>query len=245
MQTAALASLGLEGEWSYEAIDVDPAVFEDIVRSMQAQGFVGANVTVPHKSAALDLADAASDVAAAVGAANTLLFSDDGIRAENTDAPGFLAALPAPPSGRALVLGAGGAARAVVWALLGSGVDVAVWNRTHERAEGLCADLGGRAEADPGAAYYDLIVNSTAVGLGGEDPFEELPIDPSSFHERQVVADLVYGSEPTALLRGAAVAGAQTIDGLEILARQGAESLRLWTGRDAPLDVMRDAARGS
>lgn len=244
MQNAALAELGLS-TWTYEAVAVDPGGFEGLVRAMPGRGFVGVNVTVPHKAAALEVADDASETARAIGAANTLTFADGAIAAENTDAPGFLAALPAPPGGHALVFGAGGAARAVVWALLGAGCEVAVWNRTPERAEALCADLGGELVAEPDVSAYDFVVNSSAVGLGGEDPLEALPVDDDSFRAGQVVVDMVYGGEPTRLLRMAASAGADTVDGLEVLVRQGALSLELWTGRDAPLDAMRAGARAA
>lgn len=242
MQNAALAELGLAGEWTYEAIEVDPAVFTALVQGMPEQGFVGANVTVPHKRAALEVSTEASEAATAIGAANTLSFGERTIRAENTDASGLLAALPEPPSGRALVLGAGGASRAAVWALVGAGVEVDVWNRTPKRAEELCSDLGATAVTDPAAEDYGLIVNSSAVGLAGEDPFEALPLAPGSFHQGQTVVDMVYGEGPTALLRAAADAGANTVDGIEILVRQGADSLEIWTGFPAPVDVMRAAA---
>src|SRR5260221_13926763 len=122
MQNAALAALGLGGNWAYEAIDVAPEGFEDRVRAMAAEGFAGANVTVPHKEAALALADAPSEVAREIGAANTLAFADEQIHAHNTDADGFLAALPASPRGRrGLVLGGGGAPRAGVWGRAGAG----------------------------------------------------------------------------------------------------------------------------
>src|SRR6187200_17466 len=122
MQSAALAELGLAGEWSYEAIEVSPDELEARVRAMPGEGFRGANITVSHKLAALELADEASDAARAIGAANTLTFADARITADNTDAMGFLDALGWDPSGRrALVLGAGGSARAVVWALVTNG----------------------------------------------------------------------------------------------------------------------------
>jgi shikimate dehydrogenase len=232
MQGAALAELGLGGEWSYEAIDVAPDAFEARVRSMPGEGFAGANVTVPHKAAALALADELSETAREIGAANTLVFAGGEIRAENTDAEGLLRALPGSPAGkRALVLGAGGAARAVVWALLREGAGVAVWNRTGLRSCNLCEELGGDLVAEPDQGTFDLIVNSTAVGLGGEDPFAELPLDPDGFSAGQVVVDMVYGAEPTALLRAAQAAGAVTVNGLEILVQQGALSLEIWTGR--------------
>jgi shikimate dehydrogenase len=244
MQNAALAELGLGEEWRYDAIDVSPADFETKVRELAAGEYAGVNVTVPHKEAAMGLADEASEAASAIGAANTLSFAEGEIQADNTDAGGLLAALPATPlDARALVLGAGGAARAVVWALVGEGARVEVWNRTGARAAELCAQLGGRAVAAPSQAAYDLIVNTSSVGLGGEDPFAELPLAVDGFAPGQLVVDMVYGAGAGPLLEAAAAAGATTIDGLEILVQQGALSLEIWTGREAPIATMRAAAR--
>jgi shikimate dehydrogenase len=257
MHNAALAALGLDGEWSYEALEVAPEGFAARVGEMAAEGFAGANVTIPHKEAALALAAIPSEAARQIGAANTLTFgagghagaggpdAEGGIAADNTDAGGLLAALPTTPlDARALVLGAGGAARAAVWALVGEGARVDVWNRTATRATELCAALGGKAVSGPAQAEYDLIVNTTSVGLGGEDPFAELPLQASGFVPGQLVVDMVYGEGAGTLLTAAEAAGATTIDGLEILVRQGALSLEIWTGQEAPLDVMRAAARG-
>jgi shikimate dehydrogenase len=244
MQNAALAQLGLAAEWRYEAIDIPPDEFEARVRALPGEGFVGANVTVPHKSAALSLADSLSETAREIGAANTLSFDGEEIRADNTDAQGLLEALPAPPRGkRTLVLGAGGAARAAVWALVREGAEVTVWNRTPLRAEHLCRELGGTPVAEPDQGGCELIVNTTAVGLGGEDAFGELPLDPAGFAAGQTVVDLVYGERPSRLLAAAHSAGAGIVDGIEVLVRQGALSLRIWTGREAPLEAMRVAAR--
>lgn len=253
MQSAALAELGLGEEWSYEAIEVAPDAFEPRVRAMPGEGFAGANVTVPHKGAALSLADELSETAREIGAANTLVFADGEsgeaeevvVRAENTDAEGFLRSLPGSPGGkRALVLGAGGAARAIVWALLREGAEVEVWNRTELRSQHLCEELGGTTVAAPDQTAYELIVNTTAVGLASEDPFAELPLRADAFAATQTVVDMVYGGEPTSLLRAAATAGATTVDGIEILVQQGALSLETWIGRPAPLETMRAAARG-
>jgi shikimate dehydrogenase len=230
---------------------------------MPDEGFVGANVTVPHKEAALALADTASGAAGQIGAANTLDFAAGEIEADNTDAAGLLAALAAlssaPRGGRALVLGAGGAARAAIWALARGGaiadVDLAafsvdVWNRTPERAAHAHAELAGRTElgggpvAAPRQQDYGLIVNTTSVGLRGEDPFAELPLGEGGFVSRQVVVDMVYGEGPTRLLAAAEADGATTVDGIEVLVQQGARSLEIWTGREAPLAVMRAAAHG-
>ncbi|MDX6625388.1 MAG: shikimate dehydrogenase [Solirubrobacterales bacterium] len=260
MQNAALASLGLAPEWIYEAVEVAPEDFEAKVAEMAADGFAGANVTIPHKEAALRVSGRTSEAARAIGAANTLSFSAPGagegggegagipdlpqIGADNTDAGGLLAALPTTPlDARTLVLGAGGAARAAVWALVGEGARVEVWNRTAARAEELTAQLGGKPVERPVQVDYDLIVNTTAVGLRGEDPFAELPLERDGFASGQLVVDMVYGEAQTALLDAALAAGAGTIDGLEILVQQGALSLEIWTGRKPDLDVMRSAAR--
>ncbi len=244
MQNAALAALGLGEEWSYEAMDVAPDEFAERVRALAADGYAGANVTVPHKQAALAAADTPSAVAREIGAANTLVFSGGGVQAHNTDAEGFLTALPGSPRDRrALVLGAGGAARAVVWALAREGAAVAVWNRTPERAAALCAELGGTPVADPAQDEYELIVNTSAAGLGGEDPFAPAA-GPGPL--------LLAADRRRHGLRGAAArccwprpktAGAAAVDGLEILVQQGALSLEIWTGREPPLDAMRAAAR--
>jgi shikimate dehydrogenase len=244
MHTAALAELGLGEEWRYEAIDVAPDRFEEQVRAMAAGDFSGANVTVPHKSAALAVADSVSEDCRQIGAANTLIFGGEEIEAANTDAAGFLAALPDSPVGKhALVLGAGGAARAIVWALLYEGAEVDVWNRTELRSRHLCEEIGGDPVTEPDPAAYGLIVNTTAVGLGGEDPFAELPLTQAGLTGEQTVVDLVYGNEPTALARAAGDAGATVVDGIEVLVQQGARSLRIWTGLEPPLDAMRAAAR--
>lgn len=245
MHCAALAELGMAGEWSYEAIDVMPDRFEERVRAMPGEGFAGANVTVPHKGAALAVADILSETAREIGAANTLSFADGEVRADNTDAEGLLAALPASPDGRrALVLGAGGAGRAAVWALLREGAEVEVWNRTELRARHLCEELGAKPAPAPDPSGYELIVNTTSVGMRGENPFEELPLTLAGFAPGQTVVDMVYDSGPTALLAAAEAAGATTVDGVEVLVRQGALSFRIWTGREPPLGAMRAAARG-
>jgi shikimate dehydrogenase len=244
LHAAGYAALGLT-DWRYQLLPVPPELFEETVRALPGAGFVGANVTIPHKEAALALADEATDSARAIGAANTLTFLPGGaIHADNTDAPGLIDALPFDPAGTAVVLGAGGSARAVVWALVRAGADVQVWNRTRERAERLCAEIGGRV-VDAPPAHADLLVNTTSVGLhAGVDPFKALPLTADALRGYPCLVDLVYGSSPTGLTSAAQAAGATVVDGLEILVRQGARSFERWTGRAAPLDVLRSAARG-
>ncbi|HXP98713.1 MAG TPA: shikimate dehydrogenase [Solirubrobacteraceae bacterium] len=249
MFTAAFAACTMEG-WSYQRLPIQPELFEETVRALGASGFLGANVTIPHKQAALALADSASDAARAIGAANTLSFAPDGtISAENTDAPGLIAALgrltgmPAHPS--VLVLGAGGSARAAVWGLLDAGAtEVSVWNRTPERAIVLARELGARAVSQPVAA--DLLVNCTSVGLQRSateaSSLNQLGMSADHVGSYGYVIDLVYRDDSTPLLAAARAHGIATVDGLEVLVAQGALSFELWAGRAAPLQAMRRGA---
>jgi shikimate dehydrogenase len=226
MQRAALQAVGLDG-WSYQLLPVPPELFDETVRALPAAGFLGANVTIPHKEAALAVADSATPLARTIGAANTLTFTSGGIEADNTDAPGLLAAIGDPPAS-ALVLGAGGSARAAIHALAGAGCEVSVLARTPSRADGLPATVVQRP------VQAEALVNCTPVGL--EDP-DELPLDPAGY---DLVVDLVYREGGTALTRAAT---GRVVDGLEILVRQGALSFAHWTGRQAPLDAMRAAVQ--
>jgi len=249
MHTAALAEMGLASEWSYEAIEVSPEEFEGLVRTLPARGFAGVNVTVPHKLRALAIADEATQAALEIGAANTLTFADGRIAAGNTDAEGIIGALPRSPSGMtALVMGAGGSARAAVWALREAGARVSVWNRTEAKAIALADEFG----VEVGARESQIVVNATTVGLdtapggqrirgGGEPDLKHLPAFDDGL-KAEVVLDLVYASQETALITAARAAGATAVGGQEVLARQGAASLRIWTGSDPPLDTMRRAA---
>jgi shikimate dehydrogenase len=269
MHNAALGALGLK-DWHYQRLPVPPELFAETTKALGTAGFLGANVTIPHKQAALALADEADPSARAIGAANTLTFREDGtILAANTDAPGLIAAMTrawgggerdqeaqgqagqgvSPVQGRtALVLGAGGSARAAVWALIDAGAsEVLVCNRTAARARELASDLGARAVDSPQPA--DLLVNCTSVGLQPsatteQDLLQQLGLLHDQVCEYSHVVDLVYTDAPTPLLAAALDAGVRTLDGLDILIAQGALSLESWTGRPAPLDVMRRGARG-
>ncbi len=167
MHNAAFETLGID--WRYVKLPIAPELFEETARALGASGFRGANVTIPHKQAALAVAIDTTPAARAIGAANTLTCADGTIDADNSDARGFLDALGESPRGlRALVLGAGGAARAVVWALREEGAaEVAIWNRTSGRAAALAHQLGVRHVERPAeaAGAADLLVNTTSVGL--------------------------------------------------------------------------------
>ena len=263
MHTAALAELGLARKWSYEAIEVAPEHFAELVASLPGDGFAGVNVTVPHKLAALALATEASAAAREIGAANTLSFRRRGVVAENTDAAGIIAAIAAPVADRrALVLGAGGSARAAVWALRNAGAEVSIWNRTAAKAEALASELGVAHEQRATSTSNEPTPSTPHRRLrparqrhdrwasprqASDQPrradLKALPFDADSIDARQVVVDLVYGSHETALASCARERGASVIDGLEVLVHQGAASLRIWTGLDPPIETMRRAAR--
>ncbi|HEX3974621.1 MAG TPA: shikimate dehydrogenase [Solirubrobacteraceae bacterium] len=241
IQNAALAAAGLH-DWRYQLLPVPPELLVETVRALPGAGFAGANVTIPHKQGALAVARTASPRARAIGAANTLTFGPDGeIGADNTDAPALIAALPFAATGRsAMVLGAGGSARAAVWALLDAGAaEVRLWNRTAQRARDLAAELGATAVARPGPA--DLLVNCTAVGLDGSDPFDRLPLAPAELTGYACVVDLVYTVTGTVLVDCARERGVPAVDGLELLIGQGALSFEIFTGVPAPVQAMRAA----
>lgn len=255
MHNAAFACHGLADR--YELWPTAAHALRDRILRLRTMKMRGANVTIPHKSAVLSLLDAIDPIAQAVGAVNTIVRRDDGqLGGSNTDVAGFLRALAltgyTPRESSAVVLGAGGAARAVCYGLLASGIEsLTVINRTPERAEALLADLLATTAAEPhllalGAAEplvpqaiadADLLVNATSVGSDGS----RLPLAPEHVPAHALVVDLIY--RPTPLLRLAAQRGARTQDGLEMLVQQGALSFEAWTGLDAPVEIMRAAAR--
>lgn len=244
IHNAALRAAGLDA-WRYQLLPVPPELFAETVGALSGAGFRGANVTIPHKEAALASCDTASPRSRAIGAVNTLLFEDDGtVRGENTDAPALIASLPIPVEGStALVLGAGGSARAAVWALRDAGAsEVRVWNRTWERASSLCAALGGSAveAAEPA----DLLINCTSIGLDASDStFKQLPIAADDLSRYRCVVDLVYSGVDTELVAAARARSIPVVDGLELLIGQGALSFELFTGVPAAVEAMRAAIR--
>lgn len=258
MHGAAFRALGLDAR--YEAVAVPPEGLAQAVAALRAPEVLGANVTVPHKEAVLGLLDGLEPEAAAIGAVNTI--QKDGARlvGANTDAAGFLRALREdagvdPAGARVVVLGAGGAARAVVWALLAAGADrVAVHNRSPARAEALAAAFAARGAVrvlEPAALAAelgpaDLLVNTTSVGMArdGRDP-DQSPLPAGLLPRRAFVADLVYRPARTRLLRDAEAAGLAVQNGLPMLVRQGAEAFERWTGRAAPVAVMQAAAEAA
>lgn len=255
MHNAALRALGLD--WRYLLLPVQPHEVPAAVRGLRALGFAGANVTIPHKVAVAALMDELTPEALAVGAVNTIIIRDGRFTGHNTDAYGFLTALTttgyAPAARSALVLGAGGAARSVVFALASAGAIVSVYNRTEERAHALIAALAPHLSGaavrvvtahDLATALLsaELVVNATAVGMTGGPPGSPLPAG-ARLRAGATAYDLVYTPRRTPFLRQASAAGAHSVGGLGMLVHQGAQALELWSGRSAPVDVMARAAR--
>jgi shikimate dehydrogenase len=236
-------------DWVYLAFDVRPGGAGPALDAMRALDLGGLSVTMPHKDAVAELVDHCTPEAAALHAVNCVVPTGDGLVGENTDGPGFIDALRAETgfevSGRrAVVLGAGGAARAIVLALSRAGArEVSVVNRTAERAEIAAALAGpvGRVATTDAIGEAELVVNATSVGMGdGQTPFDSGRLAPG-----QVVADIVYHPSPTPLVAAARERGIIAIDGLGMLVHQAGHAFRLWTGLDPPIGAMTAAARAA
>jgi shikimate dehydrogenase len=248
MQEEALRKAGLAG--IYMPLDMPPgSVTRETFDLLRHLGFAGINVTIPHKLAALRACDELMDRARATGAVNTVLFSEDAIVGENTDVTGFSALIDSkkgfPREGEALVLGAGGAARAAVLVLLERGLRVTVAARRPARARELAremhADAAPLRDIDPSSGPYDVVVNSTPAGTAGNPDRSALP--PGAVGPGSLFVDMVYNPLVTHAMRMAGRRGAKVVGGLEMLVNQGAESFRLWTGKDPDIRAMRSAAR--
>jgi shikimate dehydrogenase len=232
-----LKTLGIAG--AYERADVAEADFSDFLRHLRAHGYVGGNVTVPHKEAAFRLVDQRDEAAQAIGAVNTVWYEDGRLVGGNTDAYGFIAHLDASIPGwqqqvrRAVLLGAGGAARAVVHALLGHGTQIVLVNRTLARAENLAAHFGQRVSAAGHGALpqlvrdADLVVNTTSLGMAGKPP---LKIDLAPLKTSAIVYDIVYVPLETEFLRAAKQRGHRTVGGLGMLLHQAVPGFARWFG---------------
>ncbi len=256
-QQAAFDACGIDAR--YERWDTPPATLADRVRSLRAPDVLGANVTIPHKEAVLPLLDELDPFARLVGAVNVILIREGRLSGWNTDGPGFLRALRdsaafEPAGRRFLVVGAGGAARGIAFALAEAGAaEVAVWNRSPVRAEALVSDLrrafpAASCEILPeltGLRGFDAVVNCTSVGMEGSGSEGQLPFDPNETELHCLIVDIVYKPEVTPLLRAAEAAGRRVLGGLPMLVYQGALAFELWTGKPAPLDVMFAAARAA
>ncbi|HEY5640330.1 MAG TPA: shikimate dehydrogenase [Dehalococcoidia bacterium] len=260
-QQAAFDHLGLAVE--YEQWPTPAAGLETRVSGLRAPAVLGANVTIPHKEACLPLVDELDPLVRRVGALNTILNDGGTLRGHNTDVEGFLRALREagfePRGCTAAIAGAGGAARAVVVALAEAGAArIIIVNRTLERAHRLVSDLEATARPAQLAAAPDtreswemtaaesgLLVNCTSLGSAGTPEEDRSPMPSDLIRSQTLIYDLVYQPAETRLIRDAREAGADTVGGLPMLIYQGAASFKLWTGKDAPVDIMLQAAEAA
>ncbi|MCH6566767.1 MAG: shikimate dehydrogenase [Nitrospinae bacterium] len=253
MHNTAFQELGLP--YYYEAEDVPPEGLAEAVERFRAEGVVGLSVTIPHKEAILPFLDEVDEEVERLGAANTVVLVEGRFVGTNTDGIGFMRSLKEnggyDPEGRsAVVLGAGGAARAVAAHLALSGADsVVIANRTLSRAERLATDLAravGRQCFEPlpleatataeAIRQADCLINATSVGMAGD---RRLPVPAALIEPHLVVCDIVYRPLVTPLLEAALARGASIINGLGMLVYQGAEAFRRWTGQEMPIDIVR------
>jgi shikimate dehydrogenase len=238
IHTYWLHALGIDGD--YGKIAIPPGDFADFIKTLGRHGLVGANVTLPHKEAAFAACDRLTSNAADLGAVNTLWLENGKLWGDNTDVAGFLANLDDQAPGwrertrSAIVLGAGGAARAIVHGLLSAGLEeIAIVNRTADRAERLAAQIGRKARAEAWSALpqrlggVDLLVNTTSLGMIGQ-PALEVSLD--SLKAQAIVADIVYAPLETSLLRSAKARGLAAVEGLGMLLHQAAPGFERWFG---------------
>lgn len=261
MHNAAFAALGLD--WVYVPLPVPPERLEDALRGLRAMGFAGANVTVPHKAAVIPYLDEISPLARAIGAVNTLRAVEGRWVGENTDVEGFRRALTETglsARGQAVaVLGAGGAARAVLAALaMEEAAEIFLINRSPERAHRLIAELGETFPSaglrlppthvlrpeEPPPEGVALLINTTPVGMAPEVEASPWPPERPFPWGLQGVIDLIYEPPRTRLMALAEAAGIPAFNGLGMLLHQGALAFTMWTGQEAPLEVMRTALQG-
>ncbi|NLW07914.1 MAG: shikimate dehydrogenase [Clostridia bacterium] len=257
IHNAAFAAAG--SDLVYLAFAVPPDLLAAAVEGIRALGLRGANVTVPHKQAVMEHIDAVDQLAARIGAVNTIVNRNGCLKGYNTDSCGFLTSLTEqgfnPQGKNVLVLGAGGAARAITFALLEAGCKrLIIANRKREKAEALAAALAAYGVSPEACSLtgpelaarlpeVELVVNATSVGMWPEQ--ENTPLPPSWLQAGQWVYDLVYTPRETRLLREARQRGCHTLSGLSMLLHQGAKAFELWTGVPAPLAVMRQVLERS
>lgn len=246
-----LKTYGIAGH--YIPMDVAPENLETVLRTLPQMGFVGVNITIPHKEAVMEIADLITDRATLIGAANTLIFRKDGkIHADNTDGYGFIENLKAgapnwnPRDGPAAILGAGGASRAVIASLLDAGVpEIFLSNRTRVRADKLQKDFGSRVRVydwvQAGNMIDDaaLLVNTTSLGMIGKG---ELRVPLDGLRSQTIVTDLVYAPLKTKMLATAEEYGCTTVDGLGMLLHQAVPAFERWFGRRPEVDRATRAA---
>ena len=258
MHRAAFARAGVDA--SYTAWETRPEDLAASIAKLRGDGYLGANVTIPHKQAAMSALDEIDPAAREIGAVNTIVNRAGSLFGTNTDAYGFIESLRAesgfdPRGADAALIGAGGAARAAAFALADAGVrTLSIANRSPERAAALASEIAARGVSAQGmgldsprfpaaCAASALIVNSSSVGMKGGPAEGASPVPLGAIRRGCVVYDMVYNPQETPLLAQAADAGALAVGGLPMLVHQGAAAWSMWTGRDAPIEIMLQAAK--
>lgn len=258
MHNAALISMGLDDRYRYTLHTLSEDKLPNLVDSMRDGTIFGANITIPHKTKIIQLLDDISKDAEHIGAVNTLYRHKNQISGCNTDAIGFKNAIEeskVSPQGTSIgILGAGGAARSVAYALLEKDIDrLCIFNRSISNAQRISTDFkkqGYQIETGPLPRNkeelddIDILVNCTPVGMRGHS-YGISPLPREVLHNRHIVVDLVYNPLRTRLLRDAEEIGCKTVDGVGMLVHQGAASFKIWIGKDAPVSIMQAAVRHS
>lgn len=244
MHNAAFDNMGLD--WRYLPFSVHPDALGDAVRAVRALGLAGVNVTIPHKEKVIAFLDEVNEEARFIGAVNTIVNRGGRLTGYNTDGRGFMRSIEemgtAPEGKRILIVGAGGASRAIGYYLSEKAASLEIFDIDRRKLECLTADLSSiRKNVSAMASLtdiggFDIVINATPLGLKKEDP---LPFDAAGLRTGQVVCDLIY--KPTLMLQEASERGCKTMDGLGMLLWQGVLAFELWTSQAPPVDVMRDA----
>jgi shikimate dehydrogenase len=251
MMEQAFAAAGLD--WRYLTLEVPPENLADALLGMRAMGFRGGNFTIPHKVSVIQHLDGLSEAAELMGAVNCINRVDDKFIGENTDGKGFVQSLRGvsdPVDKKVVILGAGGAARAIAVEVgLGKAAEITIVNRTQQRGQELVDLLNNRVKVASKLIMWqgdfhvedgtDIVINATSIGLG--DAEARVPLDVSTLRPPMVVADVIFNPPQTRLMRDAAARGCQTLDGLGMLVNQAVIGFKIWTGVDPDANVMREA----
>ncbi len=253
IHNAAIEALSVD--YIYVPFHVLPERLDDAVRGIRSLQILGVNITIPHKERVIEYLDEVDEAARAIGSVNTIINEDDRLKGFSTDGPGFLRSVEAEwgkvDGCRVLILGAGGSARAVAFALAEIGCEIVIANRTYSRAQELAESLKStsknvsaipleREAIAEAIGFADLLVNTTSVGMHPDS--DAIPIPSDLIHSGLLVYDLIYNPPRTKLIQEAVARGAKAINGLKMLVYQGALSFEMWTGIKPPVDVMEHAA---
>ena len=251
MMERAFSAAGLD--WRYLTLEVPPEKLADAVKGLRAMGFQGGNFTIPHKVAVIPYLDELSEAATLMGAVNCVNRVGEKLVGENTDGKGFVQSLrhvTDPAGKRVVILGAGGAARAIAVELgLSGAAEIVIVNRTAERGQALVELLNGRVKVAARLVHLssdytledsaEIVINATSIGLG--DAEARVPLQLDSLRSGVIVADVIFNPPQTRLIRDAAARGCTTLDGLGMLVNQGVIGFKIWTGVDPDAEVMREA----